>query len=68
MAYVQVEAGRQSTKTAVVDEAVSQADRQEVQDGLIRSFRYKGNALAGSTGLSPASSGVGKRIDRGAIH
>ena len=37
-----------------------QGDRQEAKDGLIRSFRYKGSVQAGSTNLSPASSGVGK--------
>lgn len=59
LVYVQIEAGK-SSRATVVDEVAKGADPQEVKDGLIRSIRYQGNMSAGITGLSPASSGVGK--------
>ena len=59
---VQVDAGHQGSKATVDDGRASRANKQEVNGELIRSFRYNGNASAGNTGLSPASSGVGKHI------
>ena len=56
----QVDAGHQGSKATGDVERANRANQLEGKGELIRSFRYKGTALAGNAGLSPAFSGVGK--------